>query len=525
MITRIELVNFMSHERTVIEPAAGLTVLVGPNNCGKSAVVAALQILCHNVDSTYVKRHGAKECAVRLETDDGHVIEWRRKTSPSYQINGEKFDRLGRSKAPEELLNVLRLPRVEVGDDQLFDVHFGEQKSPIFLLDRASSHAAKFFASSSDVDRFLKMQDRHRVKVADANREKQRLELESSSLNRELELLEPLVELDKRLEKSEKEFGTLESLAQSIDDLTVELAELDRLTTTVHRCATRLAVVAELSSPPALEATEPFAGLIAETERVQMQMAFAFQHAETLRNLHAPPQLASTDELNALVDDLLFAQREFAQRRYFAAALGPLSPPPPLDDADSLARLQQELIYGERLVARWGKQIALLVDAHVPPHLGDENAFRDLLGQLVAAARQCNHVSQVTGVLGDVPPPPPAQDLGLGFELLESLAAADAHVLRCRNALRLLSAVSTVPHQDNLGELGELVQRLMEGTGEVRDCAELSARAENDFRHAKEDLIRWTRANGICPTCGGPIEAERLWAHLSCAGDTTHVSS
>ena len=50
MITRIELTNFMSHAHTVIEPAPGLTVLVGPNNCGKSAVVAALQIICQNAN-------------------------------------------------------------------------------------------------------------------------------------------------------------------------------------------------------------------------------------------------------------------------------------------------------------------------------------------------------------------------------------------------------------------------------------------------------------------------------------------
>ena len=84
MIKRIELTNFMSHEHTVIEPAAGLTVLVGPNNCGKSAVVAALQILCHNDSSTYVLRHGEKECSVKVETDDGHTVEWRRKNSPSW---------------------------------------------------------------------------------------------------------------------------------------------------------------------------------------------------------------------------------------------------------------------------------------------------------------------------------------------------------------------------------------------------------------------------------------------------------
>ena len=84
MITRIELTNFMSHEHTVLEPAPGLTVLVGPNNCGKSAVVAALQILAYNDSSKYVVRHGEKECTVRVETDDGHLIQWRRRRdSPS----------------------------------------------------------------------------------------------------------------------------------------------------------------------------------------------------------------------------------------------------------------------------------------------------------------------------------------------------------------------------------------------------------------------------------------------------------
>ena len=81
MITRIEITNFML-TNTRIEPAAGLTVLAGPNNCGKSAVVAALQILCNNDPLTYVLRHGERECSVRVETDDGHVVEWRRKHSP-----------------------------------------------------------------------------------------------------------------------------------------------------------------------------------------------------------------------------------------------------------------------------------------------------------------------------------------------------------------------------------------------------------------------------------------------------------
>ena len=236
MITRIELVNFMSHDRTVIEPAAGLTVLVGPNNCGKSAVVAALQILCHNADSTYVTRHGEKECSVRVETDDGHVVEWRRKNSPSYRINGEKFDRLGRNNTPDQLNKTLRLSHIEIGDDQLFDVHFGEQKTPIFLLDRPASHAAKFFASSSDVDRFLKMQDRHRTKLAERKAQKQRLEDESKRLNHELEVLEPIEELDHSLKAVEKLHRAIDELAESIGQLTRDWQELQRQSYVADRC-------------------------------------------------------------------------------------------------------------------------------------------------------------------------------------------------------------------------------------------------------------------------------------------------
>ena len=77
LIRRIELRNYMSHARTVIDLAEGLTVLVGPNNCGKSAIVSALQTLCQNTTGDYMRRHGERECSVRVATDDGHVLEWR----------------------------------------------------------------------------------------------------------------------------------------------------------------------------------------------------------------------------------------------------------------------------------------------------------------------------------------------------------------------------------------------------------------------------------------------------------------
>src|SRR3954453_10828286 len=138
MITRIVIDNYMSHAHTVIEPAAGLTVIVGPNNCGKSAIVSALQTLCGDHDGDFMVRHGEKSCSVTVDTDDGHTITWRRiKGKVSYVLDGEEVHRASRANLPDQLHEFLRLPKVlHPSGDKEFDVHFGGQKSPIFLIDK-----------------------------------------------------------------------------------------------------------------------------------------------------------------------------------------------------------------------------------------------------------------------------------------------------------------------------------------------------------------------------------------------------
>src|SRR5262249_54150535 len=115
MIRKIILENFMSHARTEIQLAEGLTVLVGPNNCGKSAVVAAIEALCNNTASDFMIRHGQKNCRVMVETDE-HTLVWQRTSQggrfvASYEIDGRQIDRLRRD-VPEDLHKYLRLPLV-----------------------------------------------------------------------------------------------------------------------------------------------------------------------------------------------------------------------------------------------------------------------------------------------------------------------------------------------------------------------------------------------------------------------------
>jgi hypothetical protein len=194
-----------------------------------------------------------------------------------------------------------------------------------------------------------------------------------------------------------------------------------------------------------------------------------------------------------------------------------------LDDADSLARLRHELADAERLVERRGAQGTLLASVHLPPQLLDDTALQTALRHLILASAQCDRVSREVTLLGKISPPPLFEDVAPALELMRSLEDAGACVARRRIALEFLAAVDAVPVQDNLSELAEMVHRLALGADEVRKYHYQAAQAEADFLAAKDSLLHWARDNGICPTCGGPIDAERLVVHLSCQGDAANA--
>src|SRR5262249_51871634 len=156
----------------------------------KSAVVSALETLCNNASGDCMVRHDEKEASVTVETDDGHTFVWRRRKTVSYVIDGREIDRLNRD-VPEDLHKLLRLPKVDAGENgDPFDIHFGTQKSPIFLLNESKNRAALFFASSSDAAILLEMQRRHRNKVKERKSDEKRLKGEIERLDAELDALE-----------------------------------------------------------------------------------------------------------------------------------------------------------------------------------------------------------------------------------------------------------------------------------------------------------------------------------------------
>lgn len=506
MIKRIELKNFMSHEHTVIEPAAGLTVLIGPNNVGKSAIIAALQILCYNDNSTYVMRHGAKECSVKVETDDGHSVEWKRRKSPGYLIDGQKFDRLARSGVPDELHQVLRLGKVDE-----FDVHFGSQKTPIFLLDQSGATAARFFASSSDAIRLVAMQQRHKEKVRDARKERNRLDQEARQLNSELAALDPVVEIERQVEELEESYQALAQLETQRDDLTATEHNLRVQLQSVLEIAGENSILQGLQAPPELDSTLPLAGVIQNILRSEGQLEIEQQRLAVTEPLTSPPALSETLSFSRLVHDLGLLNPLYNALTRENQTLKTLTSPPSLENTAELVTLLRTLEEIKHITRCEAKQTAALRSLAPQPDLTNTQPLESLLSELQLKNASYAELFAEVNRLHQLEPlevPETLQlertvsDLEFSLESVRNHQAA-YHILEALSApVAVLATESIELLRQQLTEQAEAVQHLQLETVTC-EAARLELAAQ----------IRQLAQEQNCPVCGGPLDAEHLLEH------------
>lgn len=108
VVTRLELTNFKSHRRLVVD-FGPVTAIIGPNNSGKTNVLRALEWLCLNPPWTFERTvtAGESEVSVRGVLADGTVIERRRTAKVNqYRITHADgrdtvFDKVGAGPLPE----------------------------------------------------------------------------------------------------------------------------------------------------------------------------------------------------------------------------------------------------------------------------------------------------------------------------------------------------------------------------------------------------------------------------------------
>ncbi|HEX4123918.1 MAG TPA: AAA family ATPase [Tepidisphaeraceae bacterium] len=449
MIRKIVLENYMAHARTVIEPAAGLTVLIGPNNCGKSAIIHALEMICYNSDAAdYAIRHGAKKAMVTIETEESdgsvHTITWwRKERTAGYIIDGREISGLGKGKTPDDLHQYLKMPMIESGaGGNEFLLHFGLQKSPIFLLDDPATRAAQFFASATDADKLMQMQRAHQQKSSDARRDKQRLDKDVEQLDRELESLRPMPLLAERLSQLEDEYGKLNQLGAVIGAMKQAVAETERFTRDAAINASMARALARLERPPELPATEPLRRVLGQIESSLGRIARERGRAEAMASLAQQPAMQDVPSIRSAIRGIEQSLANAEKCGARSVGLTKLTEPPQIADTRQLAGAIEKL---ERFEARFGLHRATqqtLQSLPAAPILQDAQALKQHIGKVADSTRACGRMGGKVSALSRLTPPPRPDDVQPMKQSIEAIgkserAATESEKLRARANLQL----------------------------------------------------------------------------------------
>lgn len=474
MIRRITLDNFMSHSHSVIEPAEGLTVLVGSNNCGKSAVITALQTLCYNERGGFMMRHGETECRVSVETDEGHKLEWiRQKKSVRYIINGREVDRL-KGSIPDDLHELLRLPLVESADGHgEFNIHFGEQKRPIFLLDQNGRQAAAFFASSSDAALLMEMQAAHKKRVTERRQYERTLSAEADRYRVLLATLEPVAKMAEGAAALESAHAELAEAVTVLAKLEAESTQLLAESDKVERWQRSHDELQKLETPPDLTDTEAFEELIAELDEATRSLHGELAQRGALLGLDEAPELEPAETVEVLVKQIESSQRTADYSSRQDMSLAKLQSPPELTDDLSLEKAIENLRADQETVARFEMTAGYLRDLVRPHAEEDSGELLELIGELTAASEAVAKFEVLEEQLSALDEPPAPQTLKAGTSLLTLYDSARAQV--------------------------EML------------TAELEA-IDLHRKDALAELFAWAKENPTCPICGGAVDPDSLFA-------------
>lgn len=293
MIKYLKIKNYMSHRESELNLSKGLNVIIGSNNCGKSALVSALQMLCrNNCGSNYCIRHGEKIAEVIVQTEEGDVCRWERKESqsPSYKINGKDFHRL-RSDTPPDLDLLLKLPLINKGEDDEFEIHFASQKDPIFLLNQPGSKAAMFFASASDAGKLIDMQKKHQQNMKNSNRELNYHKKELEKITEDLERVNLIDILMQANDYCKEQYEIIEFRIKINNFFKNQILKLNELIINNQNNSKLVKIYKLLQSPPDLEKTKSLQVNINNFKNLNNKIKTFSIKRDILIYLEKPPQI------------------------------------------------------------------------------------------------------------------------------------------------------------------------------------------------------------------------------------------
>jgi DNA repair ATPase RecN len=139
-------------------PLGGLTVIVGANDSGKTALQRGLMALAFNQTGDRFIRYDQDAAEVQVEID-GLIVGWRKGESAEYYIDDGKegrmpprtFAKLGAA-VPDPVADILGLRVIEIDATTKLTPQFRRHGDTPFLLDETATKAARVLAKNSRLD-------------------------------------------------------------------------------------------------------------------------------------------------------------------------------------------------------------------------------------------------------------------------------------------------------------------------------------------------------------------------------------
>lgn len=394
MIKKIRLENFLAHGSTEFELDRGMTVLTGPNNSGKSSIVEALRCISTNPAPKHFIRHGAKRAKVELELEDGVRVVWiREKGHARYEVHregqeeAEVYAKFGR-KPPDDVLSLIRLNLVPLENGSALDVHIGNQRNPIFLLDQSPGVAAQFFASSSEASHLLAMQTELKNKVRDAKRDRKAALQRMEDVRAELDALETLPDVELELEQARGAKAALDESGQAVPRLERMLEKLDLMAGNRNRLKRRESVLRKAAAPQELFPCAALSKVLVGLEGLYARNANARERAGRLEPLMAPSELFDSRKLSSAMDNRSRIEGRIRSLEQRSQRLESLSEPPDLFDAKDISATIRKISQARVFRDRVSRRVDRLDGIPQPPQLFELGPLKDALARVAEIRRQ-----------------------------------------------------------------------------------------------------------------------------------------
>lgn len=222
-LTHVRIRDYQSLAEADFEPGP-LTVIVGDNDAGKTAIMRAIRAACFNETGSANIRRGQEQAEVLLEFADDMAVRWRktRGGGAEYRLwHGEDrqdFSKLGAA-VPPEIQDALRITEIEVSKDFRIQPQFHPQEEYYFLLDRPEGQAARALAKMTKLDIVVEAQQLIRTDLKRAKAELKATEDNIARFASDLESYEGLADDIAAADNAERLMAEARAIAGSLDDM------------------------------------------------------------------------------------------------------------------------------------------------------------------------------------------------------------------------------------------------------------------------------------------------------------------